>query len=130
MTEIRPVIVALPPSEPVFTTKKGKVTVGLLGVVLWMNADTAESCVEFPPFGRAVVRNECLRPSALHSDIVKYLVDDVRQAAGDCEIAHEMEDRLHQFVLREIASNNCVNPQRAAEAALKTLEIDFPRYCA
>ena len=47
---------------------------------------------------------------------------------GDDGTAHEEEDRLHQDVLRAIAEGKCSDPSMCADAALKTLRLDFERW--
>ena len=68
---------------------------------------------------------------------VEKRVAEIRACAGDDETAHSMEDELHQDVLREIArqgrepgGDGSSSPFALAEAALKTLEIEFARWCA
>lgn len=57
-------------------------------------------------------------------------VIEIAQMIGDPESAHTEEDRLHQAVLRAIASGDCDDPAACATMALRTLELDFPRWCA
>lgn len=57
-------------------------------------------------------------------------VEAVRANSHDPEVAHTLEDTLHQDVLSAIASGSCESPRAFAEAALSTLEIKFPRWCA
>lgn len=54
----------------------------------------------------------------------------IRAIAGDPEAAHPEEDRLHRDVLRAIADGNCSEPRRCAEIALRSLQIEFPRWAA
>jgi hypothetical protein len=55
----------------------------------------------------------------------------IESARGDDEIAHTLEDDLHQDVLRAIATGDHEDePSALAEAALKTRAIDFSRWCA
>jgi hypothetical protein len=49
--------------------------------------------------------------------------------AGDYEAAHAEERRLHRDVLREVAAG-AEDGRWLAEAALTTLDLEFPRYCA
>ena len=62
--------------------------------------------------------------------IVAERVEKIRAMACDDETAHSAEDTLHQDVLSAIAEGRCANPQSCARAALKTLEINFARWCA
>ncbi len=57
-------------------------------------------------------------------------VADIAASAGDDEGAHGMEDKLHQDVLQAIAMGTCDDPVGCATEALKTLSIDFARWCA
>lgn len=58
------------------------------------------------------------------------VVDGLRRFHDDDENAHGEEDRLHQHVLLDIAQGTCEDPAGCAAEALKTLEIDFARWCA
>lgn len=57
-------------------------------------------------------------------------VDAIAAYADDDEAAHGMEDRLHQDVLQAIAAGQCDDPKACAAEALKTLAIEFERWCA
>jgi len=70
-------------------------------------------------------------------------VDDVRQRIGaiqaaqwrpghwDHEAAHGLEDGLHVEVLKHVAEQSSDVAARALAAeALKTLDLDFERWCA
>jgi DNA-binding FadR family transcriptional regulator len=65
-------------------------------------------------------------------------VDDVRAAVAKIaamadyndETAHSKEDELHQRVLEAIAKGECDDPRACAAEALKTVDIDFARWCA
>jgi len=57
-------------------------------------------------------------------------VENVRHLKHDPEAAHCLEDELWDNVLMAIAGDIGANPQELAKAALKTKEIDFPRWCA
>lgn len=57
-------------------------------------------------------------------------VAHIRECAEDPEAAHGLEDDLHKAVLYAIAEGECAGPQACAVAALKTLEVDFPRWRA
>ena len=62
-------------------------------------------------------------------DEAKQRVQAIRDAAGDDESAHGMEDQLYLDFVRHVASHE--GPHRAiAEEILKTGEIDFARWCA
>jgi hypothetical protein len=60
---------------------------------------------------------------------VNVRVAAIEAVSGDDEGAHAREDELHQNVLRAIALG-AENPQGLASAALKSLAIDFERWCA
>jgi hypothetical protein len=62
-------------------------------------------------------------------DEVRERVEKIRAMAGDDEAAHSEEDGLHQDVLAAIADGAEFAPALAAEA-LKTVDIDFARWCA
>jgi hypothetical protein len=57
-------------------------------------------------------------------------VDAIRTISGDNEAAHTREDDLHKAVLKAIAEGNCDDAAGCAAAVLKTLDIDFARWCA
>lgn len=57
-------------------------------------------------------------------------VEEIRACSGDAEAAHSLEDNLHISVLQDIADGADPNPSESAKAALKTLDIDFERWCA
>lgn len=62
-------------------------------------------------------------------DEAKKRVQAIRDAKGDDEMAHSMEDQLYLDFVRHVASQE--GPHRAvAEEILKTGEIDFTRWCA
>ncbi len=61
---------------------------------------------------------------------VKAAVEAVREVRSDWETAHWMEDDLHRKVLRAIADDTCEDARICAAEALKTKDIEFPRYCA
>ena len=63
-------------------------------------------------------------------DEVLKTVEEIREIAGDDEVAHVREDDLHFAVLSAIAKGECNDPVGCATAALKTAEIDFARWCA
>jgi hypothetical protein len=70
------------------------------------------------------------RSEPMTVDDVNASIEKIRQKADDYEAQHSMEDTLHQDVLKAIATGECDDPKALAEAALKTLEMDFMRYCA
>lgn len=59
----------------------------------------------------------------------KCLNEIKKLAKADPESAHSHEDSLHQDVLQAIA-DGCPEPERLARAALRTLKMKFPRWCA
>lgn len=61
---------------------------------------------------------------------VKERVEKVRKMSGDDEGAHSEEDKLHVDVLQAIAFGTCDDPQACAMESLKTLDIEFSRWCA
>ena len=62
------------------------------------------------------------------SDIIETLVYIDGHKKVDPEKAHAVEDKLHIEVLYDIANGVCPDPQRYAREALKTREIEFPRW--
>lgn len=67
------------------------------------------------------------------TEIVQHRVMQVKVSMGDPESAHSMEDQLHKDVLVAIAFKDDLDEatRRAlAKEALKTLPLDFPRWCA
>jgi len=61
-------------------------------------------------------------------DDVRVVLDCIKQLAGDDEVAHSIEDQLHQAVLRMFA--NGVANASLAQTALLSLKIEFERWCA
>lgn len=61
---------------------------------------------------------------------VKNRLEAIAATAGDAEVAHGIEDRLHQDVLEAIARGNTALPGALAREALRSREIEFPRYAA
>ena len=58
-------------------------------------------------------------------------VQEIANSTGDPEMAHSMEDGLFVEVLTAIAEGkHPLDATKLAEAALKTREIRFPRWCA
>lgn len=57
-------------------------------------------------------------------------VERIRIKAANDEIAHGMEDDLHQNVLRAIADGTCDDPAGCARAVLTTQDISFGRWYA
>lgn len=60
---------------------------------------------------------------------IKSEIEVIKHTAGDYEIAHSREDKLHCDALRAIAEG-ADNASELAAEALKTLDIEFARYCA
>ena len=56
-------------------------------------------------------------------------VERIRTQRYDSEAMHSAEDGLHQVVLQAIA-DGATNAQELAREALKTLGIEFERWCA
>lgn len=65
----------------------------------------------------------------MNVDEVKLAVQKINDMRDDDEAAHGNEDDLHRSVLRAIAEGSPV-AQELAKEALKTLDIDFSRWCA
>jgi len=63
-------------------------------------------------------------------DEIEAQIEKIRQTKWDDECAHSMEDDLHQRVLRAISVGELADPKAAAELALRTLDIEFFRWCA
>lgn len=61
---------------------------------------------------------------------VKKWVDSIKDSRRDFEAAHVFEDELYLKILRGIAAGTCEDPQQVAKEAIKTQDINFPRYCA
>ena len=67
---------------------------------------------------------------------IQQRVEKIRDAAGDSEVAHGLEDDLHVDVLKAIADQDPHQPwvmndiRQLATEALKTREIDFSRWYA
>lgn len=57
------------------------------------------------------------------------LVAEIASVADDAEVAHDREDGLWASVLTAIADGSA-DPAGLARAALKTQDLDFPRWCA
>ena len=55
---------------------------------------------------------------------------EITAMAGDDEVAHSAEDRLHQDVLKAIADGSAESPENLARLALETRKIDFARWYA
>lgn len=60
---------------------------------------------------------------------VEERVADIADLVDDDESAHSAEDDLHRAVLAAIA-DGAENPAALAAAALKTVGLDFARWCA
>lgn len=63
-------------------------------------------------------------------ELIRDVVSEIRHMAYDAELAHSAEDDLHKAVLKAIAAGRCADPAACAHEALKTDEIEFPRWCA
>jgi hypothetical protein len=61
---------------------------------------------------------------------IRKRVEAIRNAQGDPEAAHVLEDRLHRDVLEAIERDCDGDAYLWARAALKSWAIDFPRFCA
>lgn len=67
---------------------------------------------------------------------VEARIAEIMREAGDPETQHAMEDSLYADVLAEIVRQGLEGRQDAdpphalSEAALKTRELEFPRWCA
>lgn len=61
------------------------------------------------------------------TDVACFIRDCIKSA--DPELAHENEDELYQKVLEEVVKGN-PRAQKMAELALKTKQLDFPRWYA
>jgi hypothetical protein len=63
-------------------------------------------------------------------DDVRERLEEIVTNARDPEAAHGMEDDLRAAVLQAIAEGSCTDPVEAARLALRTSDIDFPRWYA
>jgi len=63
---------------------------------------------------------------------VERAVKKIGAVARDPEDAHSQEDALHCLVLSAIAAGDVADEdvRAVAAAAIKTKDIDFPRWCA
>ncbi len=63
---------------------------------------------------------------------VRKCVEGIKALAGDPEAAHGAEDALFIAVLEEIAGGcqHCESSTYLCREALKTLQINFERWCA
>ena len=62
---------------------------------------------------------------------VQQAVEKIRSiGSSDPEWSHGLEDDLYRDLLAAIATGKCALPMHCAREALKTKEIDFPRWCA
>jgi hypothetical protein len=66
----------------------------------------------------------------LSPDLVLARVNEIRDIAGDGEVAHSKEDDLWRDVLRAIAEGTVVSGSECARVALLTQDIEFERWCA
>lgn len=60
---------------------------------------------------------------------IKRRLKRIEEERGDPETAHDLEDILFEDVLYAIAGG-VENPSELADAALRSKNIKFPRYCA
>lgn len=58
---------------------------------------------------------------------IRDYIDPDHTASYEPEESHEKEDYLHQKVLEEVVAGN-PRARKMAELALKTKELDFPRW--
>jgi hypothetical protein len=78
-----------------------------------------------------VMRKHDAPMSPLTVEEVRAEVEIIRLGRFDAEQAHGREDHLHQRVLSTIALGVSEEQARVlARAALETVDIDFPRWCA
>lgn len=61
---------------------------------------------------------------------VQVALNNIRDSKDDDEVAHSMEDDLHQAVLLAIADGTAEEPKIMARLALESLNINFSRWCA
>lgn len=73
-------------------------------------------------------RKQKRKPVILAVEEVRRRVELLRETAGDSEVAHAIEDEIHVTVLRAVAAGGTNSVELALEA-LKTLEIQFNRWC-
>jgi hypothetical protein len=69
-------------------------------------------------------------PVPLTPKHISGMVARIALKVDDEEVAHMLEDRLHQKVLRAIADGTCADPSGCARAALETSKLQFARHCA
>ena len=61
---------------------------------------------------------------------VEAWIADIEAQSGDAETAHSEEDEMRHEVLRAIAEDRCTDWMGCARAALKSSDVNFPRWCA
>lgn len=61
---------------------------------------------------------------------VRRRVEELAADYGDAETAHMEEDEIRRDVLEAIRDGRTTDPAGVAREALRTKEIDFPRYYA
>ncbi len=66
----------------------------------------------------------------MNADQVRQRIATIADTAGDPEVAHSHEDALYLDLLTAIAKGECDDPQACAREAVKSAEMDFPRWCA
>ena len=64
------------------------------------------------------------------ADVTRAVATIADIGSGDPEAAHSREDDLYESVLRAIADGLATDPVAMAKEALKTKDIEFPRWCA
>lgn len=62
--------------------------------------------------------------------MVDFVVLRIEGIKTDEEHSHNLEDALHFELLRAISEGRCTNSVLASKIAIKTHQIDFPRYTA
>lgn len=62
--------------------------------------------------------------------LITRAVDAIQAGADDPEGAHINEDRLYELVLSAIGAGTADDPAACAAAALKTADLEFPRWYA
>ena len=65
----------------------------------------------------------------MHVNEIANRVAHITRNVDDPEVAHAQEDQLFAEVLKAIAAG-APNAQEMAQAAIKSLDLKFPRWCA
>ncbi len=84
---------------------------------------------DLTPDLQSIVEAMAPAESNMTVDEVKERVRQIDASKGDDEGAHSMEDTLRADVLKAIA-DGAPNAAALAAEALKTMNIDFARWCA